>query len=107
MSQHMDALALANRIRLARAAVKADLRNGEITFAHALDAPCTANMPIAELMMAARRFGRSRTFKTLTRLQISEHRRVRDLTPRQRRLLTSVVASGKIPMPVDPWRVAA
>ena len=85
----MRALAEANRIRLARAAMKRSIARGDASAASVvLDSPPeTENMTLAELLSSQRRWGRTRVRKVLGSLALSEGKRLGSLTPRQRMLL--------------------
>lgn len=85
--QHMSALAMANEIRLARYAVRRSVARGETTISQALEDPCCQTMPVFDLLIAQRWWGRARTANVLLGLAISERRQVRKLTDRQRSLL--------------------
>jgi hypothetical protein len=87
--QHMLALEEANRVRLARAALKRSIARGEVNAASiVLDAPPeTENMTLAELLGSQRRWGRTRVRKFLGSLALGEGKRLGSLTPRQRLLL--------------------
>jgi hypothetical protein len=87
--QHMLALEEANRVRLARAALKRAVARGDVMAASVvLDAPPeTENMSLAELLGSQRRWGRTRVRKFLSSLALGEGKRLGSLTPRQRHLL--------------------
>jgi hypothetical protein len=87
--QHMLALEEANRVRLARAALKRSIARGEVMAARVvLEAPPeTENMTLSELLGSQRRWGRTRVRKFLSSLALGEAKRVGSLTPRQRLLL--------------------
>jgi hypothetical protein len=89
--QHMQALARANRVRLARAELKRSIARGEVDVAEVIqDCPWeTESMTLAELLTSQRRWGRTRARKLLQSLALSENKRVGTLTPRQRTLLAS------------------
>ena len=86
----MQALAHANRVRLARAELKRTINRGDL---HAADVirECpweTESMTLAELLTSQRRWGRTRARKFLLALAISENKRLGTLTDRQRQLLS-------------------
>jgi hypothetical protein len=87
----MEALAHANRVRLARAALKRSVARDEVSAAEVIrDAPWeTESMSLAELLTAQRRWGRTRARKFLLPLALNENKRVGTLTPRQRLMLAS------------------
>ncbi len=89
--QHLQALARANRVRLARAAIKRRIASGEITAAEVLRESSweTESMSLAELLASQRRWGRTRVRKFLQMLALSEQKRLGSLTHRQRQMLVS------------------
>jgi hypothetical protein len=90
----MQALARANRVRLARAELKRSIGRGEVDVAEVIrDTPWeTESMTLAELLTSQRRWGRTRARKLLQTLALSENKRIGTLTPRQRALLTSALS---------------
>src|SRR5829696_3833114 len=93
--QHMQALARANRVRLARAELKRSIARGE-TDASAVVRECpweTESMTIAELLTSQRRWGRTRARKFLMPLSLNENKQLGTLTSRQRNLLSAELAS--------------
>lgn len=93
--QHMQALASANRVRLARAELKRSIARGDVEVAEVIrKAPWeTENMTLAELLTSQRRWGRTRARKFLLGLALGENKRLGTLTPRQRALLASAFAT--------------
>ena len=89
--QHLQALARANRVRLARAAIKRSIAGGETTAAEVLRTNSweTESMSLAELLASQRRWGRTRVRKFLQMLALSEQKRLGSLTHRQRMLLVT------------------
>jgi hypothetical protein len=89
--QHMQALAHANRVRLARAALKRAICRGEVNAAEVIrECPWeTESMTLAELLTSQRRWGRTRSRKFLVSLALSEQKRLGTLTARQRLLLSA------------------
>lgn len=87
--QHMHALAHANRIRLARAALKREIRSGKESAADVVrSCPLEVEtMTVSELLRSQQRWGRTRTRKFLAMLALNENRQLGRLTDRQRRLL--------------------
>jgi len=98
--QHMQALARANRVRLARAALKRTIARGEAEVADVIrDSPWeTESMSLAELLTSQRRWGRTRARKFLQSLGLNENKRVGTLTGRQRTLLAGALTT-KPPAP--------
>lgn len=89
--QHMQALARANRVRLARAELKRAIGRGDVEVIEVIrDTPWeTESMTLAELLTSQRRWGRTRARKFLVGLALSENKRLGTLTPRQRALLSA------------------
>jgi len=89
----MQALARANEVRLARAALKRDISAGrrEVTEV-VLDSPWEADsMSLSELLCSQRRWGRARSRKLLSSIALTEGKRVGTLTDRQRRILVAAL----------------
>jgi hypothetical protein len=86
----MQALEHANRVRLARAALKRNIAGGEARAADVIrECPWeTESMTLAELLTSQRRWGRTRARKFLLALALSENKRLGTLTERQRQLLS-------------------
>ena len=93
--QHMRALERANSVRLARAELKRAVARGDRDAADVVrDCPWeTESMTIAELLTSQRRWGRTRARKFLMPLSLNENKQLGTLTPRQRRLLSTELAS--------------
>ena len=70
--QHMQALARANRVRLARAELKRSIGRGEVDVAAVIrECPWeTESMTLAELLTSQRRWGRTRARKLLQALAL-------------------------------------
>lgn len=93
--QHMQALARANRVRLARAELKRAIARGDVEVIEVIrECPWeTESMTLAELLTSQRRWGRTRARKFLIGLALSENKRLGTLTPRQRALLSTALSS--------------
>jgi hypothetical protein len=89
----MQALARANQVRLARAALKRDISAGRRRITEViLDSPWEADsMSLSELLCSQRRWGRARSRKLLSSISLSEGKRVGTLTDRQRRILIAAL----------------
>ena len=86
MPQHMRALAHANEIRLARAALKRSVKSGDLGVADVVQS-CpheVETMTVSELLRSQRRWGRTRARKFLAPLAVNENREIGRLTTRQR-----------------------
>jgi hypothetical protein len=93
--QHMRALERANTVRLARAELKRAIARGDRDAADVVrDCPWeTESMTIAELLTSQRRWGRTRARKFLMPLSLNENKQLGTLTSRQRRLLSTELAT--------------
>ena len=89
MPQHMRALAEANRVRLARAALKRAVEAGDVDTAEVVrECPWEVEtMTIGELLRSQRRWGRTRVRKFLFTMALNENRELGRLTERQRTML--------------------
>jgi hypothetical protein len=89
----MQALARANQVRLARAALKRDVSAGRREVTEVIvGSPWEADsMSLSELLCSQRRWGRARSRKLLSSIALSEGKRVGTLTDRQRRLLVGAL----------------
>jgi hypothetical protein len=101
--QHMQALAQANKVRLARAELKRQVADGELSVADVvLECPWEAeSMAIADLLMSQHRWGRTRCRRFLASVAMNETKKIGSMTDRQRRELASRL-SGE-PVQVDPF----
>jgi hypothetical protein len=81
----MQALARANQVRLARAAMKREIGAGRRSVIDAVaECPWEAeSMTLSELLRSQRRWGRARARKLLTSIGLNEGKRLGTLTQRQ------------------------
>jgi len=93
-SDRLQALERANEIRHARAQLKRRIGSGHLSAAQViLDCPPEARRwPVAALLACQRHWGSRTCSKFLARNQISEAKRIGELTERQRRLLVAQLA---------------
>jgi hypothetical protein len=91
--QCMEALARANQVRLARAALKREISAGHRSITEVIiESPWEVeSMGLGELLCAQRRWGRARSRKLLSSTALSEGKRVGTLTDRQRRILVAAL----------------
>ena len=91
--QHLRALEQANRVRLARAALKRQVLNQATTVVDVvLDCPWEAeSMELSDLLMSQRRWGRARCRRVLLSVGLPENKQIGTLTERQRRALASTL----------------
>jgi hypothetical protein len=91
MPQHMQALAHANRVRLARASLKRAVADGAVDAAEIVRS-CpweVESMTVGELLRSQRRWGRTRARKFLFSIALNENRELGRLTARQRGMLAT------------------
>ena len=101
--QHMQALAQANKVRLARAELKRQIGFGQLSVADVvLECPWEAeSMTIADLLMSQHRWGRTRCRRFLGSVSMTETKTIGSMTERQRRELAARL--GGEPTEVDPF----
>jgi hypothetical protein len=89
----MEALARANQVRLARAALKREIGAGHRSVTDVIaDSPWEAeSMSLSELLCSQRRWGRARSRKLLASAALGEGKKVGTLTERQRRILVGAL----------------
>lgn len=92
-AQCMEALARANQVRLARAALKREIGAGQRSVTDVIsDSPWEAeSMSLSELLCSQRRWGRARSRKLLASAALGEAKKIGSLTERQRRVLVSAL----------------
>lgn len=87
MSQRLEALQVANRVRFAAADVKRELRDGRLLLGDALFDERAMPIVLRDLLLVQPRVGPMRVDRLLRRVEVNGHRRVRDLTERQRQVV--------------------
>jgi len=112
--QHLRALEHANKVRLARAQLKRQIADQEISVVEViLNCPWeAASMSISDLLMSQRRWGRARCRRLLVSLGITENKTIGTFTERQRSALAAVLSAkpgmtrseGGAPAPFDRER---
>ena len=92
-SQCMKALARANEVRLARAALKREIAAGSCDITAVIsESPWQAqSMSLTELLCSQRRWGRARSHKLLASIGLNEAKKLGTLTVRQRRVLVGAL----------------
>lgn len=92
------ALQRANAVRLARAALKRAIHDGQCGVAEVVAScpPEAASMPVGELLVAQHRWGEARALRLLRRVPLPEGKTVGSLTARQRRALIEYL-DGTLP----------
>jgi hypothetical protein len=103
----MQALAQANRVRLARAELKRQVADGELSVADVvLECPWEAeSMAISDLLMSQHRWGRTRCRRFLGSIPMNETKTIGSMTDRQRRALAARLG-GETTAELDPFAVA-
>jgi hypothetical protein len=101
--QHMQALDKANKVRLARAELKRQVGDGQLSVADVvLGCPWEAeSMSIADLLMSQHRWGRTRCRRFLGSVSMNETKTIGSMTERQRRELAARLCGE--PTEVDPF----
>jgi len=102
--QHMQALAQANRVRLARAELKRQVADGELSVAEiVLDCPWEAeSMTIGDLLMSQHRWGSTRCRRFLMSVGMNETKTIGSMTDRQRLALAARMR-GESAAELDPF----
>jgi hypothetical protein len=87
--QHLKALEQANKVRCARAELKRQVEAGRLSAAQVIaDRRWEVHtMPLSDLLEAQHRWGRSRTRRFLSSIELSENKAIGSLVERQRKLL--------------------
>lgn len=98
-SQHMVALKRANEVRFGMAETKRKITRGDISLPQLFDPAVTGDLSVGELLKSFPRWGDKRGRKFLGQLRSRGHGmrpletiKVRDLTDRERRILTEACA---------------
>jgi hypothetical protein len=91
--QHMQALARANEVRLARAELKRRVAVGDMAAAEViLNSPWEAEtMTVSDLLLSQRRWGHTRCRKLLAQVPMSESKTIGTMTKRQRVALAELL----------------
>jgi hypothetical protein len=95
----MRALEQANRVRLARAELKRQVAEGEVTAAEVvMTCPWEAeSMEIGDLLMSQHRWGRTRAHRFLGTMRMSETKTIGSMTERQRNELAARLNGALVP----------
>ena len=93
--QHMQALAKANEVRLARAELKRRVAIGDIAAAEViLTSPWEAEtMTVSDLLLSQRRWGNQRCRKLLAQVPLTESKTIGTMTERQRVALAALLSA--------------
>jgi hypothetical protein len=93
MSQQLEALQIANRVRFDGMHVRQEVTAGVITVEQAFNDPRAERMQVGRLLCAQRGWGPSRVHRLLNTLMVWPTRRVGDLTERQRARILEALGS--------------
>jgi hypothetical protein len=94
MSQHLQALAVANQVRLKRYELKRQIKADEVSVADLLRAEvpsCLERMPVADIVLAHHRFPSQKFRRIMSAADANEGRFLGELTERQRHLIAKGV----------------
>ena len=86
LDQRMEALKRANDIRVRRAQLKKDLKDGRVRIEEIIDDPpaYVETAKVFDILMAVPKFGRVKASRFLTQCRISQSKTVGGLSERQR-----------------------
>ena len=86
LDQRREALTQANRVRMQRALLKADLKRGSVSIEALIGEPpeCLASAKVVEVLMALPGYGRTKVARLLELCHVSPRKRVGGLTEGQR-----------------------
>ena len=86
LDQRMDALRRANDVRVRRAQLKKDLKEGRVQIEQILDNPpeYVSTAKVIDILMAVPKFGRVKAARFLNTCRISQSKTVGGLSDRQR-----------------------
>ena len=86
LDQRMEALKRANHIRVARAQLKKDLKDGKVQIETVLTNPpdWVSTAKVFDMLMAVPKFGRVKAARLLNQCRISQSKTVGGLSERQR-----------------------
>jgi hypothetical protein len=86
LDQRMDALKRANDVRVRRAQLKKDLKDGKVRIEQILGDPpeYVSTAKVVDILMAVPKFGRVKAGRFLTTCRISQSKTVGGLSDRQR-----------------------
>jgi hypothetical protein len=88
----MEALKLANHVRLERVKLKRRVSDGEVSVMAALTDPLAATALVFDVLTWQQRWGDKRATRALTSAGINGQSRCGRLTPRQLRALNAVIS---------------
>lgn len=91
--QRAEALAKAMRVRADRAAMRVDLKSGQLPVVEALEEPVAQRMPVRQFLVSCPGIGPALAARFIDANSIPANRRVAGLGPVQRRLLVEFAAT--------------
>lgn len=99
----MEALRIANRVRIAAAEVRSEILAGTLSVAEALCDERAQAMAVFDLLKAQYRWGEARARGIVRAFHMTEWLKVRDLTDRQRHMLEGALLWAKAPERKAGW----
>ena len=101
--QHVRALERANHVRRARALVKRRIASGQLTAAEVVLSHRweIESMPVAEVLLSQRQWGRKRCDAFLLALTIGDHKSIGSMTTRQRIAVAAMLTANTHAGPHD------
>jgi hypothetical protein len=90
-TQVMAALEFANEVRLHRSRLFHDLKAGKVTLAHVLDNEWARTATIYNTLRQMKQWGPARVRRLLTKVGVSENRKVCFLSERQKKMILELV----------------
>lgn len=93
LDQRMDALRRANDVRVKRAQLKKDLKNGKVQVEAILSDPpeYVGTAKVVDMLMAVPKFGRVKAARFLSQCRISPSKTIAGLSDRQREELVNLL----------------
>jgi hypothetical protein len=103
-AEHVRALERANRVRRARALVKRRIASGQLTAAEVVLSHRweLESMPVAEVLLSQRQWGRKRCDEFLLTVTISDNKSIGSMTARQRVAVAAILTANTRAGPRDP-----
>lgn len=101
LAQRMDALALANEVRMRRAGLKREMKAGRVVVQDVVREPGErlASMKVLELLLAAPKIGRVKANRALAAVGIAPSKTLGGLSERQRAELLVTLGGGRVRRP--------
>lgn len=95
LSQSMEALKLANQIRIGQSQIRRQVGEGFVGVMHAIDSDLCRNLLVVNVLQWQKHWGRRLSSRLMQDLAISEHTTCGNLTVRQRRLIARYLRTSR------------